>query len=105
MAEEEVTRMYELLDALEETMKATDPAKREALAKTIDTYHEDFPDKFHCAIGAQAPALLYHLFKSIDTACGPTHNRIRVASFASWIVSQKATHRTGAGRRGFGAWE
>ena len=71
MAEEEITRMYELLDALEEAIKAADPAKREALAKTIDTYHEDFSDKFHWAIGAQAPTLLYHLFMSIDTACRP----------------------------------
>ena len=31
MAEEEITRMYELLDALEEAIKAADPAKREAL--------------------------------------------------------------------------
>jgi len=42
MAEEEITRMYELLDALEEALKAADPAKREALAKTIDAYHEVF---------------------------------------------------------------
>jgi hypothetical protein len=50
--EEEITGMYELLDALEETLRAADPAKREALAKTIDAYQEDFPDDFHWAVGA-----------------------------------------------------
>jgi hypothetical protein len=50
--------MYQLLDALEETLRAADPAKREYLAQTLDAYHDDFPDEFHWAIGAQSPALL-----------------------------------------------
>jgi len=50
--EKEITGMYELLDALEETLRAADPAKREAFAKTIDAYQEDFPDDFHWAVGA-----------------------------------------------------
>jgi hypothetical protein len=63
--------MYELLDALEEALGTADPNKREALAKTIDAYHEDFPEDFHWAIGAQAPTLLSHLLISIDAACRP----------------------------------
>lgn len=71
MADEQITGMYELLDALEQALEATDPVKREALAKTIDAYHEDFPEDFHWAIGAQSPTLLYHLMMSIDVACRP----------------------------------
>ena len=33
MAEEEITRMYELLDALEEALKAADPASAKLLQK------------------------------------------------------------------------
>ena len=67
----EITGMYELLEALEEALKASDPAKREALAKTIDAYHEDFPEDFHWAVGAQAPTLLSNLLIAIDVACQP----------------------------------
>ena len=55
----EVTGMYEMLDALEETLKASNPKKREALAKTLDAYQEDFPEDFQWAIGAQSPTLLH----------------------------------------------
>jgi hypothetical protein len=70
--QEEITGMYELLDALEEALKASDPSKREELAKTIDAYHDDFPEDFHWAIGAQSPVLLHHLMISIDGACRPS---------------------------------
>lgn len=63
--------MYDVLDALEETLKASDPAKREALAKAIDAYCEYFPEEFFWAMGAQSPTLLYHLLMSIDGACRP----------------------------------
>jgi hypothetical protein len=68
MSDEPITGMYELLDAIEAVIKAADPAKRETLASTIDAYHDDFPEDFHWAIGAQAPALLYHLLMTIDGA-------------------------------------
>jgi hypothetical protein len=71
MAVEEITGMYDLHDALEEALKAADPAKRKTLAETIDAYAEDFPEDFHWAIGAQSPTFLYHLLMSIDTACRP----------------------------------
>jgi len=69
MAEEEITGIFEFLDALEVTIKTGDSANRKALAKTMDAYHEDFPDDFHWAIGPQAPALLHMLMTIIDAAC------------------------------------
>jgi hypothetical protein len=72
MADETITGMYELLDAVEAVITAADPAKREALAKTIDAYAEDFPEEFFWAIGAQAPTLLHHLLSAIDAACRPS---------------------------------
>jgi hypothetical protein len=71
MSDEEITGMYELLDALEATLQSADPDKREALAKTIDAYHDDFPEEFHWAIGAQSPTLLHNLMMAIDVACRP----------------------------------
>ena len=71
MAVEEITGMYELLSSLEEALKSADPVKRKTFAKTIDAYAVDFPEDFHWAIGAQSPTFLYHLLRSIDTACRP----------------------------------
>jgi len=65
------TGMYDLLDAIEEVIKGADPAKREALAQTIDAYADDFPEDFFWAVGGQAPALLHHLMMIIDTASRP----------------------------------
>jgi hypothetical protein len=67
----ELTGMYELLDAIEAVVKAADPVKREALARTIDAYTEDFPDDFFWAVSAQSPALLNHMLSAIDAACRP----------------------------------
>jgi hypothetical protein len=73
MAEDEtdITSMYELLDAIEAVIKAADPAKRKALAQTVDAYAADFPDDFWWAVGPQAPTLLHHLLQMIDAACRP----------------------------------
>jgi hypothetical protein len=68
MTDDHFTDMYELLDAIEAVIKAADPAKREALADTIDAYHDDFPEDFHWAIGPQAPAFLNLLMLMIDGA-------------------------------------
>jgi hypothetical protein len=70
-SDEEVTGMYELLEAIEAVIKAADPAKREALAQTIDAYAECFPDDFFWAVGPQAPTLLTHLLSMIDAVCRP----------------------------------
>ena len=67
----EVTGMYEMLEALEETLKASNPKKREELAKTLDAYSEDFPEEFRRVIGAQSPALLHNLVMTIDAGCHP----------------------------------
>jgi hypothetical protein len=71
MSEDEPTGMYELLDALEAVVRASDPAKLEALATTVDAFCEDFPNDFFWASGPQAPTLLHHLMMSIDGACRP----------------------------------
>jgi hypothetical protein len=69
--DEPVIGMYEFLDAIEAVIQASDPAKREALAQTIDAYCETFPEDFFWATGAQAPTLLSHLVQIIDVACRP----------------------------------
>jgi O-methyltransferase domain len=69
---DEFTGMYELLEAIEAVIAAADSAKREALARTIDAYHEDCPDDFHWALSAQSPTLLYHLLTAIDAASRPS---------------------------------
>lgn len=68
---EELIGMYEVLDALEGVIAATDPAKRETLARILDAYAEDFPEDFYWATGFQAPVLLHHLLTTIDIACRP----------------------------------
>ena len=80
---DEIIGMFDVLAALEEVIMAADPAKREQLAKMLDAYHENFPEDFHWALGAQSPMLLFHLFMSIDSACRPDaeskrHNVIRL---------------------------
>jgi hypothetical protein len=69
--DDDITGIYELLDAIEAVIKAADPAKREGLARTIDAYAEDFPDDFFWATGSQAPTLLNHMLNTIDSACRP----------------------------------
>src|SRR5262249_14413317 len=71
MNDHKITSMYEVLGALEETLKAADPDKRKKLAQTLDAYHDDFPEDFLWATGAQSPILLYHLIMAIDTGCRP----------------------------------
>jgi hypothetical protein len=69
--QEPLIGMYELLDALEAVIASCDPAKREALAGTIDAYAESFPEEFYWATGAQAPSLLHHLMLLMDSASRP----------------------------------
>jgi hypothetical protein len=69
--DDDLTSMYDVLDALEQVLKASDPAKRQALAKAIDEYSEDFPDEFFWAVGAQSPALLHNLMMTIDASSRP----------------------------------
>ena len=50
MADDDVTNVYDFLDALGQTIASSDPAKRELLAPTIDAYSNDFPDDFYWSI-------------------------------------------------------
>ena len=50
--DDDITSIYQLLDAIEAVIKAADPAKREALTRTIDSYAEDFPEDFFWATGS-----------------------------------------------------
>jgi hypothetical protein len=68
---DEIIGMYELMDALEAVIKSSGPEKRKALAETVDSYAEHFPDDFDWASGAQSPTLLSNLMMVIRTAPGP----------------------------------
>jgi hypothetical protein len=72
MVEKKIVSMHELLEAIELVISAADPAKREALAETIDAYAKGpFGEEFVWATGAQSPTLLHHLMIAIDAACRP----------------------------------
>jgi hypothetical protein len=71
MLEDSPVSMYEVLEALEAALRSAEPAKREALAQTIDAYCEDFPDEFFWATGVQSPLLLHHLIMAVDVGCRP----------------------------------
>jgi len=58
--------MYELLEAIEAAIGSAEPAKREALAKTINAYMNDFPEDYFWAVGPQAPTLLHHIMHAIE---------------------------------------
>jgi hypothetical protein len=60
------TGMYELLEAIEATIESAEPAKREALAQTINAYMNDFPEDYFWAVGPQSPTLLHHIMRSIE---------------------------------------
>ena len=91
----DLTGVYELIEAIEAIIEAADPARREALARTIDAYAEDFPDEFFWATSAQAPMLLYQmLFWSIDLACRPeAQSKPRPGRDGWWIARRKAVRR------------
>lgn len=70
--DEYLTDRYELLEAVEAVVQASDPAKREALADTIEAYATGgLSDEWNWATGPQSPVLLHHLIKAIDSACRP----------------------------------
>jgi hypothetical protein len=80
MMDQKITDMYELLDSIDAVIEAADPAKRKALAQTIDAFAEDFPEDFFWAVGPQVPTLLHHLLSMIDAACRPeAQSKPRVA--------------------------
>jgi hypothetical protein len=84
---DEITGMYEVLEAIEAALRTADPAQLKSLAETIDAYAKDFPEEFFWATGAQAPWLLAN---TIDCACRSERARSRVGLSDLWIVSPKA---------------
>jgi hypothetical protein len=68
MSERPLTGIYELLDAIEATIKSAPDATRKTLAATIAAYADDFPDDYFWAVGPQAPVMLYHIMNAIETA-------------------------------------
>jgi hypothetical protein len=61
--------MYQFVNAVEEMIRSVDSEKPQALAQTIDTYHEDYSEESNWATGEQAPALLHNSMLAIDTVC------------------------------------
>lgn len=61
----ELTGMYEVLNAVEDLIRAAEPAQQAALARVISAYADDFPDEYFWATGATAPALLQNLMFAI----------------------------------------
>jgi Ni/Fe-hydrogenase subunit HybB-like protein len=61
----ELTGMYELLEAVERLVHASEPALQAALARVFDDYSKDFPEEYFWATGPQAPVLLHHLMFSL----------------------------------------
>ena len=78
---DELTGMYELLEAIEAVIKASDPDKRAALANTIDAYAEDFPEDFFWAVGPQSPVLLHHMMTAVDGACRGEFDKPRTSAY------------------------
>jgi hypothetical protein len=72
------TGMYELLEAIEAAIESAEPAKREALAQTINAYMNDFPEEYFWAVGPQSPTLLHHIMHSIE----PTIRKVSVQPVA-----------------------
>jgi hypothetical protein len=66
-----IVGQHEVFNALRDVIAASDPAKRELLAQTMDAYAEDFPEEYDWATGAQAPMRLYGLMMEIELACRP----------------------------------
>jgi hypothetical protein len=60
------TGMYELLESIEAAIGSAGQPERDALAKTINSYMNDFPDEYFWAVGPQAPTLLHHIMHAIE---------------------------------------
>jgi hypothetical protein len=60
------TGMYELLESIEAAIESAEPAKREALAQTINAYMNDCPEDYFWAVGPQSPTLLHHIMYAIE---------------------------------------
>ncbi|SRR5258706_12762866 len=97
MADDDVTNVYDFLDALGQTIASSDPAKRELLAQTIDAYSNDFPDDFYWSISAQAPLLLANLMMEIDSSCRPEAQSNHVLPFVLLTENRETKSDRGLG--------
>ena len=67
MAKRELTGMYEVFEAVENVIRAADPALSRRLYDVMNSYGDDFPDEYFWATGPQSPVLLHGLL----FACSP----------------------------------
>ena len=81
------TRMSDLLEALQMTLAASDPERREAVGSEIEAYAVHFPEGFRWASGPQAPTLLHCLLSTIQNACQPSSGSR--ASRARCLIDRK----------------
>lgn len=65
----DVTSMFEVMDAISAVIRSSDEKLRNLLANTLDAYAEDYPEDFLWAIGAKAPTLLGNLMMAVDMSC------------------------------------
>jgi hypothetical protein len=64
--QDEIVGFIEVGDAVKEAIRSADiVVAREALARVLERYHDDFPDEHHFALGAAAPALLQEIFHAL----------------------------------------
>ena len=93
MSDEKPTDMYDILDAIEAVLAAADPAKCDALAKTIDAYAEDFPEDFFWAIGDRRPHSCITCLARSMGGVGLLPDPSRGQSSALWTGSPRETPR------------
>src|SRR5262245_41688180 len=86
-----ITSIYELLDAIEAVIKAADPAKREALTRTIDAYAEDFPEDFFGPPAHKRRCSCTTYSTQSTRRVVRRHNRSRAPPSGWLIASRKAT--------------
>jgi hypothetical protein len=53
---------------------------REALARVLDRYHDDFPDEYHFVRGATTPALLQEIFHALFAGSEPDERQAEKGS-------------------------
>jgi len=70
MAERQASvSMYQFVNAVEEMIRSSDFEKRQAMARTVDAFHNDYPEEFNLATSGQAPALLHNLMLACLEVC------------------------------------
>jgi hypothetical protein len=86
-----VTFFRDFIEAVANTIAASEPAKRELLAETMLNYLCGFPDDYYWATGPQAPTLLSSLLNEIDLACRRQKEKAQVSSLAHQETGEDAS--------------